>query len=118
MIIMRQHAKVAVALALVLALAPAVALAFGGVKLGYDDRIVVKGQPVYPEGIAYDPVGKRIFVGSTRLGHLFTVSETGKLRQFSSDERIATTLGIKVDAPRDRVVAAVTDYGVGVRANP
>ncbi|MGH8864649.1 MAG: hypothetical protein ACREVZ_08405 [Burkholderiales bacterium] len=117
---MRQHARVAMAVALVFALSPAAAHAFGGVKLGYDDktRIAAKGQPVYPEGIAYDPVGKRIFVGSARLGHLFTVNETGELKQFSSDERIATTLGIKVDALRGRVVAAVTDFGAGVRSKP
>ncbi len=114
---MRQHAKVAMTVALVLALSPAAALAFGGVKLD-KTRIVAKGQPVYPEGIAYDPVGKRFFVGSARLGHLFTVNETGELKQFSSDERIATTLGIKVDAPRTRVVAAVTDFGASVRSKP
>lgn len=117
---MRHHSNPATVLALFLALAPAAALAAGGVQLGYDDEtmIVARGQPVYPEGIAYDPVGKRIFVGSTRLGHLFTVSEKGELKQFSSDEQIATTLGIKVDSPRNRVVAAVTDYGVGLRSKP
>lgn len=117
---MRQHARVAMALAMALTLSPAVALAAGGGKLSSDDetRIVAKGQPVYPEGIACDSVGKRFFVGSTRLGHLFTVTDTSELKQFSTDKRIATTLGINVDASRSRVVAAITDYGVGVRPKP
>lgn len=111
---------VQVSLAAALALAPMAASAEGGFRIAYDDRATVRAQgaPVYPEGIAFDPLGDRFIVGSARLGHLFSVSAAGELRQFSSDDRIATTLGVKVDAPRNRVIAAVTDYGVGVRSDP
>jgi len=113
---MGKHQKLAMTLTLALALSPGVYA--DGVKLGYDDKskIIVEGQPVYPEGIAYDPAGKRFFVGSSRFGHLFTVDEKGELKQFSSDERIPTTLGIKVDAPRNRIVAAVADFGSGINS--
>jgi len=97
--------------AMALALAPVVAVADSGFRIVYDERatITARSAPVYPEGIGFDPVGDRFIVGSARLGHLFSVSPNGELRQFSLDERIATTLGVKVDTPRSRVIAAVTD---------
>jgi sugar lactone lactonase YvrE len=108
-------------LASVFALASVTALADAGeFRKNFDAQatIAVRGAPVYPEGIAFDPVGNRFIVGSARLGHLYAVGLNGELRQFSSDERIATILGVKVDAPRNRVVAAVADYGVGLRSDP
>lgn len=108
-------------LAAALALVSASAFANeGGFRIGYDEQatIAARGAPIYPEGIAFDPVGDRFIVGSARLGHLYSVSPNGEVRQFSSDDRIATTLGVKVDASRNRVVAAVADYGVGLRSDP
>lgn len=107
-------------LVLAVAVAPIVAPANAAFQIDYDEAatITTRGAPVYPEGVAFDPVGNRFIVSSTRLGHLFSVSPAGELRQFSSDDRIATTLGVKVDVPRNRVIAAVTDYGDGVRSDP
>lgn len=63
-----------------------------------------------PEGIAYDPDGKRFFIGSIAQRKIVTTDGKGMTRDFSSPEdKLATVLGLTVDAGRGHLYAVSTN---------
>lgn len=62
-----------------------------------------------PEGIAWDGVGKRFFVGSIGHRKIVQVDSQGGMTAFSRDgDRLDHVLGLVVDAPRQRLYAVST----------
>lgn len=64
--------------------------------------VVIEQADLCPEGIAYDPVSERFFVGSMRHGTILAVDKSGKATPFAtlSDEIGYSTLGLHVDTER------------------
>jgi len=61
-----------------------------------------------PEGIAYDPVGRRLFIGSIHQGRIMSVDENGKSTDFSTaTDGLWSVSGMTVDADR-RILWATT----------
>jgi sugar lactone lactonase YvrE len=73
---------------------------------------------LYPEGVAYDDRYQRFLVSSLRFGTVGQVSLAGVYSPFITDERLVSTTGIKVDAPRRRVLVTVADPGASVKSTP
>lgn len=61
------------------------------------------------EGIAYDPVSRRLFAG-TEQGELLAITMDGKVSTFASGDGLRQVLGIKVDAERRRLWAVNGRY--------
>ncbi|HZC26467.1 MAG TPA: hypothetical protein VE287_05550 [Actinopolymorphaceae bacterium] len=72
----------------------------------------------HPEGVAWDPTRHAFLVSSLRHGTVSVVRADGSVRTLISDPRMISTLGIQVDARRNRVLVAFSDMGVGERTSP
>ena len=64
-----------------------------------------------PEGIAYDPDGRRFFIGSIAQRRIVVADRVGRVREFSHpDDKLDAVLGLAVDARR-RILFAVSTNG-------
>lgn len=75
------------------------------------DAITISRPALYPESMAYDDAGGRFLVGSLATGALGQVQADGSYAVFADDARLVSTTGVLLDAPRNRVLAAVGDLG-------
>lgn len=73
---------------------------------------------LHPEGVAWDPTRRAFLVGSVRHGTVSIVKADGSTRTLANEPRIVSTIGVHVDARRNRVLAAYADYGVGTKSGP
>ena len=73
------------------------------------DLIVVERANIYPEGIEYDPENARFLIGSLSEGTIFEVFDDGTHGAFIEDEALMSTVGIEVDADRNRLLVAETN---------
>jgi hypothetical protein len=71
--------------------------------------------PATAEGIAYDPVSRRLFVGPE--GQILQIDEAGKVSPFASGNGLRQVLGIKVD-PERRLLWAVSGRFPDVAPGP
>ncbi len=63
------------------------------------------------EGVAYDSVSKRFFVGSVRQRKILAVAENGKTSEFSSpQDNLWSVLGMKVDEKRRLLWVCTTAF--------
>ncbi|CAK9265921.1 unnamed protein product [Sphagnum jensenii] len=72
--------------------------------------LIFKAPLAYPESFDWDPSHGRFLLGSITSGSIFSVSPAGNVEEFVNDDDYAGTaavLGIRVDLPRNRVIAAV-----------
>ncbi|GAB6898073.1 hypothetical protein [Kineosporia succinea] len=105
------------ALAVPLATAPAratsapVAPGLSG-KHRIPDEFTVTAPELYPEGIAWDPTRSAFLVGSARFGSVSVVTTRGKVTELVAPLAAASTLGIRVDAARNRALVAYSDFWV------
>lgn len=65
-----------------------------------------------PEGIEYDQANERFLTGSLAEGSIFTIGLDGSVTPFIEDPELVSSVGIEVDEPRDRLLAANSDRGV------
>lgn len=75
-------------------------------------EIVITEPGLYPEGLTYDPVGDRFIVGSLLGGQLLAVADDGSTTSFA-DSPGSNLTGIEADAPRNRLLVAVTGLPFG-----
>ncbi len=73
---------------------------------------------LYPEGLAYDAATNHFLVSSFTAGTLGQVQPDGTYTTFADDPQLISSLGLYLDAPRNRVLTAVTDIGVSSRSTP
>lgn len=76
------------------------------------NKITVPQRALSPEGIQYDEVNKRFIVSSRTQGRIGTVRDDSTYTQLANDPRLVSTIGLNLDAPRQRLLAAVSDAGV------
>ncbi|MGB4100600.1 MAG: gluconolaconase [Alphaproteobacteria bacterium] len=89
------------------------ALTFTGHARAADETIRFTMPQLYAEGVAYNPVSNEFLVSSLHYGILGAVGMDGKYREWprSRGEKFMSSFGIKVDAPRNRVLVCVSDLG-------
>ncbi len=70
------------------------------------DAYALPGKTMFPESVAFDEARKQFYVGSLSEGSLTRVGADGRVEKVfaGTGEAKRMTLGIKFDAPRDRVV--------------
>lgn len=66
---------------------------------------------LYPEGLEYDPTGQRYFVSSLTKGAIGQVKDDGTYAAFADDPALVSTTGLQLDAGRNRLLVAVSDFG-------
>lgn len=77
---------------------------------GLLDAYDLEGDMLFPEGIAFDPIGQAFFVGSLGDGSIHRITAAGEQSLFAeSPEGNWSTAGIKVDAERGRVWACSSE---------
>ncbi|QNP52863.1 hypothetical protein H9L05_03870 [Hymenobacter qilianensis] len=74
-------------------------------------KITVAEPRVHPEGIRYDELNQRYLVSSRTQGRIGAVKDDGSYRTFADDPRLISTIGLNLDAGRQRLLAAVSDGG-------
>jgi sugar lactone lactonase YvrE len=62
-----------------------------------------------PEGIEYDSLNARFLTGSIAEGTIFQIGRDGGVTPFVTDKALVSSVGIEVDAPRDRLLVANSD---------
>ena len=79
------------------------------------DSLTVKTDAIYPEGIAYFSKTGDFFISSLSKGTIGRVNQKGEYFPFShlEDGELISTVGMWVDTPRKRLLACVSDPGVG-----
>ena len=83
------------------------------------DKITFTQPGLYPEGVQYNLLSQRYFVSSLTRGAIGQVQDNGNYRVFADDPRLVSTIGLNLDAGRNRLLAAVSDPGVNsARSTP
>jgi sugar lactone lactonase YvrE len=82
------------------------------------DVLRASAPSLHPEGIAWDPTRAAFLVSSFRHGTVSVVRRDGSVRTLVSDPLMVSTLGVRVDVVRRRVLVAFADVGVGARSSP
>ena len=82
------------------------------------DTIKIQNQSLYPEGVSYDSKGKRYFISSLKQGIVVEVKDDGTNTKFIDDATLISTISVKVDEPRDRILVCNSDPGVSVKTSP
>jgi sugar lactone lactonase YvrE len=73
---------------------------------GLLDVYELEGDMLFPEGVAFDPLGQAFFVGSLEDGSIHRITAEGEQSMFAAGpDGSWSTAGLKVDAERGRVWA-------------
>lgn len=75
--------------------------------------VKVNSPALYPEGVEWDEANQRFLVGSLRKGTLGSVKDDGSYEVFATDPRMISSIGVELDAARDRVLVCNSDAGAG-----
>lgn len=81
------------------------------------DKIIIKNEGLYPEGISFDAQEQVFYVSSVARGEVWKVNLKGESELFIKDDRFASTVGLQVDKKRNRLIVCVADPGVGENSN-
>jgi sugar lactone lactonase YvrE len=73
---------------------------------------------LHPEGVTFDPTRATFLVGSVKHGTVSIVGRDGSARTLVDDARMASTVGLHVDAARSRILVTYGDVGVGDHSTP
>ncbi|MFC9470321.1 SMP-30/gluconolactonase/LRE family protein [Streptomyces coelicoflavus] len=74
--------------------------------------VTASSPELYPEGVAWDPTREAFLVTSARQGTVSVVEADGSVRELTPSLGLVSTLGIRVDARRGRILVAYSDYWV------
>jgi len=86
-------------------------------QAGSPDVVKVNSPAQYPEGIEWDATNNRFLVTSLRKGEVGAVKDDGSYTTFGSDPRMICSVGIEIDAARDRVLVCNSDGGAGEKSS-
>jgi sugar lactone lactonase YvrE len=74
-------------------------------------QLSVRQAGLSPEGVQYDEANKRFYVSSRTKGTIGTVRDDSTYTEFGKDNQLISTIGLNLDAGRQRLLAAVSDNG-------
>lgn len=73
------------------------------------EEVIITQPSLFPEGVEYDRIGHRFFVSSLTQGTIGAVDDQGNYEAFIEDEDFGATIGIEIDARRQRLLVCVSD---------
>ncbi|SDM00718.1 hypothetical protein SAMN05421823_109259 [Catalinimonas alkaloidigena] len=79
--------------------------------------VTFQQQGLYPEGVEYDTDQDAFLVSSLTQGTIGRVTNEGTYSPFIESEQLISTIGLHIDAPRKRLLVAISNPGVSVRAS-
>jgi hypothetical protein len=83
------------------------------------DVVSIRQTDLFPEGVQYSSRYQVWLVTSLRRGLVNQVKDDGTIKPLIRDDAtLVSTIGLRVDQGRDRVLVANSDPGVGERTNP
>lgn len=82
------------------------------------ESIFIQKADLYPEGVEYDSDRHKFLVSSLTEGTIGIVDDEGNYTPFIEDERLISTIGIRIDKERGRLLVANSDPGVGKKSSP
>lgn len=74
-------------------------------------KVTVAQTGISPEGVQFDELNQRFLVSSRTKGQIGKVQDDGTYAVFADDARLISTIGLNIDASRNRLLAAVSDNG-------
>ncbi|PJJ58593.1 hypothetical protein [Hymenobacter chitinivorans] len=74
-------------------------------------KITVPQAALSPEGVQYDEANKRFLVSSRTKGQIGTVKDDSTYAVLADNAQLISTIGLNLDAGRNRVLVAVSDAG-------
>ncbi|UOQ74015.1 hypothetical protein [Hymenobacter cellulosilyticus] len=82
-------------------------------------KITVPQAALHPEGIQYDETSKRFLVSSRTKGQIGAVKDDSTYAVFADEPRLISTIGLNLDAGRQRLLVAISDNGANTaRSTP
>ena len=75
------------------------------------DAVSFTQNGLYPEGTQYDDQRGQFLVSSQTAGRIGQVTDAGAYSTFADDAQLISTIGLKLDAARSRLLVAVSDPG-------
>ena len=75
------------------------------------DQVSFTQANLYPEGAQYDDQNGRFLVSSQTAGRIGQVADDGTYTQFADDAQLVSSVGLHLDAARNRLLVAVSDPG-------
>ena len=82
------------------------------------ETVTFNSPALYPEGVEWDEANQRYLVTSIRKGEVGSVKDDGTYWVFARDKRMVSSVGIKIDAKRDRVLVCNADPGAAEKSSP
>jgi len=82
------------------------------------EHITFTSPGLYPEGVDHDALHQRFLVSSLSQGTIGQVSYKGSYTPFIEDDRLVSTIGLRVDEMRGRVLVAGSDPGGTPNSSP
>ncbi|MCA0457286.1 MAG: SMP-30/gluconolactonase/LRE family protein [Chloroflexi bacterium] len=73
------------------------------------DTITVNNPAMMPEGIEFDPTRGQFLLGSLNQNSVSVVADDGTLTTLIQDPKLASIVGLEVDAERNRILFGSTD---------
>ena len=79
------------------------------------DAIFIAKSGLLPTGLAYDAMSQRFFISSQGDTAVAAITRDGAVSRFIEDPTLVSTIAIKVDATRQRLLITNADPGKGAR---
>ncbi len=74
-------------------------------------ELILVAQPdLFPEGIEYDVANGRFLLSSIGEGSIYAVNDDGTFQVFIEDEALLSSIGLEIDAERNRLLVANTVF--------
>jgi len=103
---------------LICAIASSLFACNGNKPIATPDKVKFTRSALYPEGVDWDASNQRFLVTSIRKGEVGSVTDDGTYWTFAKDPRMISSVTVKIDAKRDRVLACNADAGAGEKSKP
>lgn len=92
--------------------------ACSGAKPTPPDIVKFTSPGLYPEGVEWDAANRRFLVTSIHKGEIGSVKDDGTYWVFAKDPHMVSSVGIRLDAKRDRVLVCNADPGAAEKSSP
>lgn len=80
------------------------------ISLRQGDVILAQNAGMVPESIVWDAGSQQFLTGSIAFGDVFSVADTGVTRPFIESENLTGTVGLVIDAKRNRLLVTNSNF--------
>ncbi len=81
------------------------------------DQIIIKEPGLYPEGLVYHKGTEAFYTTSIAQGKIVKVTKDGNVTVFADDKDLVSTVGLEIDAKRNRLIVCNADLGASIKSS-